>query len=50
MSEVSEVLGISPATIRKQVEQHNIPIIKIGRNYRVLKEPFLKLMRADKDE
>ena len=47
VSEVSEVLGISPATVRKQVEQQDIPIIKIGRNYRILKEPFMRLMQAN---
>ena len=51
VSEVSEVLGISPATIRKQADSlrtgHDIPIIKIGRNYRILKEPFMRLMQAN---
>ena len=45
--EVAGVLGISPATIRKQVEGHDIPIIRIGRNYRILKEPFLRLMQGE---
>ncbi len=44
--EVAGVLGISPATIRKQVKGHDIPIIRIGRNYRILKEPFLRLMQG----
>ena len=45
--EVAGVLGISPATVRKQVEGHDIPIIRIGRNYRILKEPFLRLMQGE---
>ena len=43
--EVAGVLGLSPATVRKQIEKQDIPIIRVGRNYRILKEPFLKYLR-----
>ena len=50
VKEVAEVLGISPATVRKQVEQKDIPVIRIGRNYRILKKPFMKHMQAESEE
>ena len=43
--EAGEVLGISADTVRRQFEEKNIPIEKFGRNYRILKEPFLKYLR-----
>ena len=48
--EVAGVLGLSPATVRKQIEKQDIPIIRVGRNYRILKEPFLKLMQVGTED
>ena len=44
--EVGEVLGISAETVRTMVDVENFPIIKLGRNYRIPKEAFLRLMKG----
>lgn len=49
-TEVAAVLGISPGTFRKKAEQYakKFPIERIGKNYRIPKEPFIAYVRTGK--
>lgn len=44
--EVAAVMGISCHTLYKQRDQMPFPILRIGRNYRIPKKPFVEYMRT----
>ena len=48
--EVAAVLGISPLTFRRRVEEYAelCPIERVGRIYRIPKEPFIAYVRTGK--
>ena len=48
--EVAAVLGISPLTFRRRVEEYAelFPIERVGRIYRIPKEPFIAYVRTGK--
>lgn len=43
--EVASVMGISCHTLYKQSKQMPFPILRVGRNYRIPKMPFVEYMR-----
>lgn len=49
-SEVVAVLGISPATFRKKSDSYaeKFPIERVGKKYRIPKEPFVAYVRTGK--
>ncbi len=49
-SEVAAVLGISPATFRKKSDSYaeKFPIERVGKKYRIPKEPFVAYVRTGK--
>lgn len=44
--EVAAVMGISCHTLYKLREQMPFPILRVGRNYRIPKKPFIEYMRT----
>ena len=48
--EVAAVLGISPLTFRRRAEEYAelFPIERVGRIYRIPKEPFIAYVRTGK--
>ena len=42
VKEVSKILKTNPATIRKMIHSKSIPAIKIGREYRILKNKLIE--------
>lgn len=44
--EVVAVMGISCSTFYKNYEQMPFPVLRIGRNYRIPKKPFLMFMKT----
>ena len=49
-TEVAAVLGIAPGTFRKKAEQYaeKFPIERVGKKYRIPKEPFIAYVRTGK--
>lgn len=49
-SEVAAVLSISPATFRKKSDLYaeKFPIERVGKKYRIPKEPFVAYVRTGK--
>lgn len=48
--EVAAVLGISPVTFRRRAEEYAkfFPIERVGKKYRIPKEPFIAYVRTGK--
>lgn len=48
--EVAAVLGISPLTFRRRWEEYAefFPIERVGKKYRIPKEPFISYVRTGK--
>lgn len=44
--EVVAVMGISYVTFYKNYEKMPFPVVRIGRNYRIPKKPFLMFMKT----
>ena len=49
-SEAAAVLGISPSTLRKKADEYSelFPIQRVGKKYRIPKEPFVAYVRTGK--
>jgi predicted transcriptional regulator of viral defense system len=49
-AEVSAVLGVAPSTFRKRAGEYaeKFPIERIGKKYRIPKEPFVAYVRTGK--
>ena len=47
--EVAAVMGISCVTFYKNYEQMPFPVLRIGRNYRIPKKPFLMFMKTGRN-
>lgn len=43
--EVSQDLGLGRATVHRWIHDGKIPAIKVGKNYRIPLEPYLKFKR-----
>ena len=46
IQEIVAVMGISRITFYKNYEQMPLPVLRIGRNYRIPKKPFLMFMKT----
>ncbi|MCM1023970.1 MAG: helix-turn-helix domain-containing protein [Prevotella sp.] len=44
--EVSAVMGIASSTLYKNYAEMPFPVLRIGRNYRIPKKPFLMFMKT----
>lgn len=49
-SEAAVILGISPSTLRKRADEYSefFPIQRVGKKYRIPKEPFVAYVRTGK--
>lgn len=41
VTDVAEILGVSPNTIRKLIKDNGLPAIKIGKSYKVTRNKLL---------
>lgn len=44
--EVAAVMGISCHTLYRQCKKFPFPVLRVGRNYRIPKQPFIRYMRT----
>lgn len=46
--EVAEILGVTPATVRRHIKEDHIPNIKIGRLIRIPKDSLISFLHSEK--
>ncbi|MDO4285502.1 MAG: helix-turn-helix domain-containing protein [Eubacteriales bacterium] len=47
ITDVAEILNITPATVRRHVKQQDLPHIKIGRLVRIPKDSLIAYLHGD---
>ena len=47
ISEVAEILNITPATVRRHIKTNDIPSIKVGRLVRIPKDSLINYLHGD---
>lgn len=49
ISDVAEILGVTPNTVRKLVKTHSLQAVKIGKRYKVTKNKLLLYLGESED-
>lgn len=47
ISEVAEILNITPATVRRHIKKNDIPNIKVGRLVRIPKDSLISYLHGE---
>ena len=47
ISDVAEILNVTPATIRRHIKKNDLPHIKVGRLVRIPKDSLIDLLHGD---
>ena len=47
ISDVAEILNVTPATVRRHIKQKDIPHVKVGRLVRIPKDSLISYLHKD---
>ena len=47
ISEVAEILNITPATVRRHIKKNDIPSVKVGRLVRIPKDSLISYLHGE---
>ncbi len=47
ISDVAEILNVTPATIRRHIQRNELPHIKVGRLVRIPKDSLINYLHGD---
>ena len=47
ISDVAEILNITPATVRRHIKTNDLPYIKVGRLIRIPKDSLISYLHGD---
>ena len=47
ISDVAEILNITPATVRRHIKRNDLPHIKVGRLVRIPKDSLISYLHGD---
>jgi excisionase family DNA binding protein len=47
ISDVAEILNITPATVRRHIKSNDLPHIKVGRLVRIPKDSLIRYLHGD---
>ncbi len=50
ISDVAEILNVTPATVRRHIRKKDIPSIKVGKLVRIPKDSFISYLHGENKE
>lgn len=42
--EAADLIGVSPQTVRRMIQDHNLPVLRVGNRIKIERREFLELI------